>query len=200
MKKNKLKINFVLPMLSTGGGVKVVYELSNRLYAKGYDVEIYSSTVAFWNKSLNIQPVLSWLYMTFRNIFFRKKDNWFNLKVKVHKPLFLQKKNIREADFTIATSWQTAYFVNSLSNDSGKKIYFIQGHEVWGGVNSEIVHKTYSFNMKIITISKWLSSVISKYSNNIVSAIIYPAIDTTVFYPDKLVKKNKPPSILTMYK
>jgi len=58
--KNGYKIGFLLPYLSPAGGVRRVFEISNRLSGLGHSVTIYSDD--------------------------NQKPDWFNLKVKV-KPL-----------------------------------------------------------------------------------------------------------------
>ncbi|MHA5207618.1 hypothetical protein R5R49_08720 [Oenococcus oeni] len=47
-------------------------------------------------------------------------------------------------DYIIATSVQTAIFVNELKLDiSSKKIYYIQGYEDWVYKNNNIVDKSF---------------------------------------------------------
>jgi hypothetical protein len=41
------------------------------------------------------------------------------------------KRWIPDADYTIATAWETAHPAATLSNAKGEKIYFVQHYEIW---------------------------------------------------------------------
>ncbi len=134
-----MKITFVLPFISVGGGVRVVFEYSNRLINEGHDVIIVYPIIppGMYSKS-KINLLTYKVVQGLRNLNQNNKVDWFNLNVPLLKVISLNPKYVRlsenfvpDADIIIATSWETAYFVNSLSPNKGKKFYFVQHYEIW---------------------------------------------------------------------
>lgn len=133
----KMKINFILPFLSVTGGVRVVYELSNRLSDMGHEVKILYPVMPS-------QAHKGWLFnypkviLSSLKRLVTKGVDWFDLDVELVKFPSLSphlagfsEKFIPDADITIATQRSTAYFVDRLSSKKGKKAYFIQHYEIW---------------------------------------------------------------------
>lgn len=136
-----MRITFVLP--TTGcypiGGVRVVYEYANRLKAKGHEVNVVyplfppRTTPGFSLRNLRKQVAGGW-----HSLKRGKKIGWFNLEASLFRILTISPKFaklsqwlIPDADFVVATAWDTAYFVASLSDEKGCKLYFVQHYEIW---------------------------------------------------------------------
>lgn len=124
-----MKINIYLPQIYRGiaGGYKVIYQYSNYLAQKGYDVCIYYDLKDGEN-SKGIPKIIS---MWIRRILFINYPNWFKLDKKVVQKAVrhFDNKTIRNADISIATAPKTAYDLAQLDEKKGKKYYFIQGYE-----------------------------------------------------------------------
>lgn len=143
-----MKITFVLPtvgLFPPSGGTRVVYEYANRLKTLGHEVKlvypVFFPIIESGWRLRNLTDQLIFAYRNFRN---GVKVTWFNLEVKLIRVLSLNPKYkvlveryVPDADSIVATSWQTAYFVNSLGASKGKKFYFIQHYEI-GDIWSQV--------------------------------------------------------------
>ena len=126
-----MKINWVLPELSKSGGVSVALHYANILSDRGHDVVCYVPKSGFHygrKKVFFFKDVLK--FHSNQEL----QGKWFDNKFNFEFPLWINKRSVRYADITIATSWITSYWVNELNTE--KKAYFIQDFETWG--NSKI--------------------------------------------------------------
>lgn len=152
-----MKITFVLPTVTRKiiGGYKIVYEYSNKLVEKGYEVSIVYNMgkgnifkyIERYVKSLN-------------------EPKWFELNRKVKKIVArgIDNKTVPDGDIIIATAYKTSLLINNLSSTKGKKIYLVQGFENWGRSEEE-VYESYKLGLVNIAISKWLKERIEKVAN-----------------------------------
>lgn len=139
-----MKITFVLPFTKVGGGVRVVFEYSNRLIKNGHDVRIvYPIIPPLLHSKSTVKLAKYKTIESLRNLKRKNEVKWFDLSVPLIKvfslnPRYVQfsEQSIPDADVVIATSWETAYFVNSLAPKKGKKFYFVQHYEIWDIWNS----------------------------------------------------------------
>lgn len=156
-------ICFVLPEISNHpiGGYKIAFEYANRLSEAGYNVKIL-----FLNESgLKKYPVPKFIKHTFENFRTKREPRWFNLNTDIEKISSTQKNYqqcIQDVDITIATAVTTAYPVKSLFPNS-KKMYLIQDFEDWN-VSPEFVYKTFGLGYTNVVVSKWLKTIVDKYS------------------------------------
>ncbi|MBK8553750.1 MAG: hypothetical protein IPL53_22945 [Ignavibacteria bacterium] len=129
-----MKINFIVPGLYKSGGMRAIYEISNGLAKKGYQVKIYYPVVPLnsfrgeynWNSLKNYYWDIKMYNYNKKNIEYFKSGVFEIVKIP-----FISDYFIEDADFAIATAWQTVSSVNDLSNRKGKKIYYIQDYETW---------------------------------------------------------------------
>lgn len=134
-----MRITFVVPFITSTGGIRVVYEHANRLQERGHQVTIAHPIIpmklgAEWHniRSLSLQ-VLGLLGDIKRG----NKVDWFQLHTPLKRALYFPEKYrisslerfVPDGDVVVATAWPTAYFVNNLSQKKGEKFYFIQGYE-----------------------------------------------------------------------
>lgn len=159
-------ICFIMPQsagLKPSGGYKVVFEYAIRFAKKGYDVTIQCSAIMrSENKKLlqNINITLKFpLVKLYLKIF---KINWFDLKnVKYRFCWEHTERSLAKYDHLIATAIQTSYLLNQFNKLKGKKYYFIQGFENWGGFTDDDVYNSYKFDMKKIVIAPWLADKVA---------------------------------------
>ncbi len=137
-----MNIGFVLPDLSMTGGIRVVFEHADRLIKKGHKVFIYYPLVppVFISKSSKNKTYTIVKGSVHRiKKYFRGENPFPSSKARIvvipsiHPKYanipFIVKK-FSNLDIIIATSWETAYFVNKL-NVNTVKAYFIQHYEIW---------------------------------------------------------------------
>ncbi len=193
-----MKINFYLPQVYKGiaGGYKVVYQYSNYLASKGHDVHIYYNL----KDGKNSKHIPKIVVRLIRRIRFIGYPKWYKLNDKISQSAVknFNEKYIRNADISICTSPNTAYQVYKLSENKGNKFYFIQGYENWGTITDEFLRETYNYGMNNIVISKWLKSIVDKYSKN-PSTLISNGIDLDIFKINNDIEKRNPFSISMLY-
>jgi len=181
-----MKINFILPGLGSSGGIEVVEKYVEIMNKNGNDAVIYSYIINpnlhRYNNSL--MNLIHQIYCTIKSIFIlisgKKKSYKWVLKI--------DNKSIRNADFTIATMWATAFQVNDLSPDCGKKIYFIQGFEIWD--NKDLGLKSYTLPLKKIVISSWINYKLYQELGLGPFPIVYNGMDTKIYKKDICNKSN----------
>lgn len=136
-----MKINLILPGAGNCGGVRVAFEYMNALTEYGHDVVCYvpaCGSYVGWKKILLPKAIIRLICSH------DLQGRWFEKRFDLKFPFIISNFTVRDADVTIATSWLTSYWVNRLSPQKGKKVYFIQGFETWGSPQLNIkVLKSY---------------------------------------------------------
>lgn len=134
-----MRINVLLPHFGTSGGIRSVIEITNRLENRGYDVTLITSYVPSSlpkRREGTVRTILSCGIGTVSRV--SEWLNWLPVEADLQKiPHFEPRFNkmlerwIPDADYTIATAWETAYPVATLSDAKGEKLYFVQHYEIW---------------------------------------------------------------------
>lgn len=187
-------ISFVLPCLSRypSGGFKVIYEYANAFAARGYNVNLLfdiTRSLARFNFPKLIKNsgcyVLNKIY-----------PQWFHLNKNIVKMCIdgINEKSIPDGDIIVATAIQTAFPVSKLSNFKGKKIYFIQGFEAWGGCSEQEVYSSYQLGMVNVVVSNFLKQRMIK-NTGIIPEYIPNFVDMDVFNLDIMPKQRDPYTI-----
>ena len=176
-----MKICFILPKINLAGGIISTVELANHLLTKGHDVTVV-------HPSIIIGPRLKWF--NFRSIWSnfdirnKAEDLLYNRikpECRMIKVPTLKDKYIPNADVVIATWWETAYYVNNYSTGKGIKFYFVRGYEIWSG-NKDLVEKTYSLPLRIITTSTSLKSLLKNNHGVDVIGTVPNGVNFSLFY------------------
>ena len=150
-----MKITFIIPGIGFSGGNKVIFELANALSIRNHHVTLVysifpsSSTTTTFHKSS---------FLRLLNSVQRLKNNqltWINLNCELLRAITFSERYIPNSDAIVATGWNTAFDVAKYSYKKGKKLYFIQGYEIWNGPK-ELVEKTYSLGLGNLVTSNWL--------------------------------------------
>ena len=137
-----MKITFVLPGVFIAGGIRAVFECSNRLIDRGHEVNIVHPVFPLeihcnnHFKRFILHFVVFWVRFL-KSFFISGNVKWFPLKAKLMKIPFLNsqmvsyfERYIPDADLIVATTWESAEAVSKLSAAKGKKGYFVQHYEV----------------------------------------------------------------------
>ena len=99
--------------------------------------------------------------------------------------------DVPDADFTIATWWETAHWIKDWSEGKGKKAYFIRHHELHGG-DIESVKETYRLPYKKLVIANWLKRVMAEDYGDESSVLIPNGVDWNQFNFQPRLKQSVP--------
>jgi len=196
----KLRITFVIPFTGITGGVAVVLEYYRQLTAMGHDVNIFYPLLPY-REYLRDRPLWKRFPARVKQFLFNRRNikhslSLFSEDIPVKSAVRITDRFIPDADAVIATAWPTAYDVNKLSPEKGRKFYFVQHYETWFG-SIKKVDASYRLPLNIITIAPWLTELMKeKFGRNDVTEI-HNGIRTDKFYPPA-VKNYDAPSILMM--
>ncbi len=160
-----MRITFLSPAPSMAGGTRVIAIMARQLSARGHDVTVVATS---WprrsvrevfrdlKKGILIQPPL--------------RSHLDGLPIKLIRlpgsgPI--TDADVPDADIVVATWWETAEWAQALAPRKGKKVYFVQGHEVFPNLPQERCRATYKLPFPKIVVSRWLSEVMaSEYQDH----------------------------------
>lgn len=151
-----MKITFLSPQVSQGGGSRVIAIYALGLRERGHEVTVVSRLRR--EKSLK------------RRIYDRLQGGWEppdpnytrffdplgsdHITVPYGGPLLPE--DVPEADLLVATWWRTAFEAASMPASKGKKVYFVQHHEVHNHLPWDLSAGSYYLPLHKITIAGWL--------------------------------------------
>jgi len=196
-------ITFLLPGAGTNpiGGYKVVYEYANRLQLDGFNVKIiYAASLFFKEQTigLKIRSCLRYLYrLLFQNYTCK---SWFKLEKGIEEIWIwsLDVNNIPVTDIIVATSWETAEYLDTYSNEiASRKLYLIQGYEVWKTSNIERLLATWKSKLEKIVIAPWLQDIANKMVEK--SILIENGFDLNCFKLNVPIAERNPYNLCMLY-
>ncbi len=172
VKKDKLKIGWVLSPISAGsGGQNTITRFARHLKSAGHDVTFYIYEAIHPQRSEDAHQIL--------------KDS-FGFDVRV-----LPVAKYEESDALIATGWETAYPVFNIKTKA-HKFYFVQDYEpLFYGLGSMAVlaQNTYRFGFYGITAGRWLTTKVSEFG---MKADYFDfGVDTDIYKPTTMPLKEK---------
>lgn len=189
-----MKITFLSVSLNMGGGIKVMAIYAQYLISQGHEVNIVSTPIQ--SKPTLITRLKNLLRFKF---FYptTQKSHFDGLNIHNHiidafRPIV--DSDVPDADIVIATWWETAEWLEKLSLSKGKKVYFIQGHEIFDFIPKQRAIATYQSNAHKIVVSKWLKDILESEYQSKYLELVPNAIDHNVFYPIQR-KKSLIPTI-----
>jgi glycosyltransferase involved in cell wall biosynthesis len=182
------------------GGFRVVYEYANRLSALGFDINLVHTAWLYKTNSF-LEGVLRYLYCLF---FYRSHKQWLPLdKAIKNKWIFAPiPLLIPDADFIIATSWETSEYVARFQPRKGKKLYIIQADEseftyvIKKGQESRVVD-SWSLPLHKIAICSWLQSRVSSPGNP--ASLVFNGLSFEEFFIEKAPETRTEHVIMMLY-
>lgn len=193
-------INFILPRIGNIpiGGFKVVYEYANGLVKSGNMVNlIHPVTTNNIDSLYSKLKVYKWLLeRKISNSYL--PDKWFKLNSKINTILVpnLSEKFIPNADFIVATQWNTAEICATFNIRKGKKYYLIQNYEFWDGGKTRVLN-TFKLPLKKIVISHWLEKLVRSQGED--STCIPNGFDFNAFSMDVSPEKRDKKKVMMLY-
>ena len=155
-----MRVTFITPTMSLGGGSRVIVIYAQALVRMGHTVRIIfqppkqtserkkvASLIRNPRRLNDQQPLKSHLDGSGLDHFMI--DTWRSIT----------NDDVPDADIVIATWWQTAEWVNAFSPNKGAKVYFIQHHEVFPYLQIERCEATYRMPLRKIVVARWLQQV-----------------------------------------
>jgi len=196
-----MKITFSLPPFSARpvGGLRVVYEYSNRLIERGHEVTIVHI--------LELSDASPGLYRRLRTSAgrarraFSKPNLWWQTLDQGVKVLHLPRRllaGIPDCDAIIATAWTTARPVFDSSASKGMKFYLVQDFDPWIAP-WEVLQETWRWPLKKITVSNWLREKVLASGASPGDTLTIPiAVDHSRFHLTRAIE-GRPPRIAMLY-
>ena len=169
LKDKTILLNWIIPEMGIGsGGHMTIFRFISMLEDRGIHNKIYVSDPAKFLKDEDLRDFLKAHY------------NITNPKVEIYHST----DTISFAHGTVATGWQTAYFVRRFENTISK-FYFVQDYEpTFYPMGSEylMAENTYHFGFRGITAGEWLKDKMQKDYNMDAESFLF-SYDRKVFKP-----------------
>lgn len=176
-----MRITFVLPVIAQNGGIRVVGIYAEKLRALGHEVTVVSR-------------------MPQQHSLLRRGLNRLRGKATRHDPkatAFLDPigkahhlipwkfpidaRDVPDADLIVATWWRTAFEVAALPPEKGRKVYFVQHHEVHKELPWDLSAGSYYLPLKKITIADWLVDTMAQRYGDPDVVKVENSVDTVQF-------------------
>lgn len=179
-----MKITFILPKPGLNGGIRVIATYAEHLQKRGHEILIVSTPSPKPLLDQRLRHLLSgkgWLKDTSKERIPSHLDgrNLNHVVLDSYHPV--RDADVPDADVVIATWWETAEWVSTLSPSKGAKVFFVQHHEVFSFFDENRVRATYRLPLHKVVVSRWLQQVMTEeYGDNNVS-VVPNSVDTNQF-------------------
>ena len=188
-----MRITFILPPDPVSGGVKVAVIHAKALAAKGHRVQIVSSPLRSVTKC---RQIMSWIKGKGWPVDPSRRKLELEGTGVIHHVLDrcrpVTDDDVPDADIVIATWFETAEWVNTLSSNKGVKVYFVQHHEIFPWLPEQRCRATYSLPLHKVVVSRWLKETMRiEYGDEMVD-IVPNSVDLTQFFASIRGKQAHP--------
>jgi glycosyltransferase involved in cell wall biosynthesis len=192
-----LRISFVLPHAGLSGGIRVVAIYAEQLIRRGHQVTVISTE---WEppgrRGKAKAMVRKWLHQLNPRAKGSLDPSHFDgLNVdhrRVTGSRAVTDADVPDADVVVATWWETAPWVASLSSCKGAKAYFVQDYGAHDGQPMDAVAETWKLPLHKIVISKWLMSLIDHHNGDPHADYVPNAVDQAMFHAPPRGKQKRP--------
>lgn len=192
-----MKITFLSPAPNLSGGQRVIATYADQLLARGHEVTV----VARGHVKPKFSTHLRYLARGKQVPTLPKETHFDRMRaslIVLTHPGPITAEDVPDADVVIATWWETAFEAVHFPPSKGRKIYFVQGHEVHAHLPMHLSGASYLLPLKKITISSWLVDAMRDlYGDNDV-ALVPNAVDQNLFFAPKR-PRQKVPTVGLMY-
>ncbi len=174
-----MRVTFVLPFPHWTGGVRVVYEYTRRLRARGHRVRVVCPFVPFrfrpgpgpWSE---LRP---WLRSLLRNARFGARPPRNPVAWQIEMVPWIADRFMPDADAVVATAWPTAIAVARLAARKGAGVYLVQHRELDSGP-APVVDATYRLPLFRVAGSHFTANVLQRELGVTVEAVVPNGVDT----------------------
>lgn len=192
-----MRITFVLPWAGLAGGVRVVGEHARRLERRGHHVTVISLP---WPRFTLTQRLRSFLH---GGGLLREPPGGSHLcglpldhRVLDH-PGPVTDADVPDGDVVVATWWETAEWVASLSPSKGAKVHFIQGYDAvsYEDVWPETVQRVlagFALPLEKVVVSQWLVDMVRPWASGQPITCVANSVDREQFFAPPREKQSIP--------
>lgn len=176
-----MRITFVLPYLELNGGNLVVAIYASGLAAKGHHVTVVA-------RPLSRPTLVKSLSSIIRNRGLSRSpativDQLVNVDVRLVTTTDIANGTaLPEADILIATWWETVEWITSVETEKGRKLHFVQGHEVFDYLPQDRARAALLSPMPKLVVSEWLATLMSQEYCAQEVCLIENAVDVDRFH------------------
>lgn len=175
-----MRITFITSVLDLTGGSRIIATYARMLTEHGHKVTIVSPVP----RPPSLRRRIRSLLRTGRwDLGYGGRSHFDGLGLDIRRPAKppAVDAHVPDGDAVVATWWETAEWVNSMSSSKGAKVYLVQGHEVFDERHIERVRATYHMPFHKIVVSGWLQRIMAdEYGDNDTS-LVPNAIDHSAF-------------------
>lgn len=180
-----MRLTFLMPSDDLTGGNRVVATYAKCLQKLGHDVLVVSNApdTTPWRKK--VRAVLQGDWKKAMGLGQRLPGHVANSGVPHHvlsRKRPIQASDVPDADFVVATWWETADWMYALPPSKGRHVHLIQGYEVWGGADQiASVHRVLQQPNLKIAISNALKQTIEEALGPLGMHVVPNAVDLVQF-------------------
>ncbi|MCG2633014.1 glycosyltransferase family 4 protein [Bradyrhizobium sp. WYCCWR 13023] len=188
-----MRITFVIPKDDLAGGIRVVSIYAERLTRRGHDVVVVvpaDNRPSLPTKIRSFMAGRGWPKVSGPGPSYFSSHPTRLLKLDCARPV--TEADVPDADVIVATWWETAEWISQFAPSKGKKVYFIQHHEVFAHLPIERARKTYRLPFKKVVISRWLQDIMRDQYGDRDVALIPNSVDTRQFFSEPRLKQSVP--------
>jgi glycosyltransferase involved in cell wall biosynthesis len=190
-KFDAMKITFLSPAPNLSGGQRVVAIYADQLLKRGHDVTV----VARGYEAFGVGQKLRRLARG-KAIFAPPSTSHFD---RMNARLIIlpdaspiTADDVPDADVVIATWWETAFEAVHYPPSKGRKVYFVQHHEVHSHLPQHISGASYLLPFKKITISSWLVDTMRDLYGDPDVALVPNSVDHELFFAPQRCRQPVP--------
>lgn len=189
-----MRITFICPTPNKSGGMKVTALYGKLLAARGHDVCFVAPPeppISLLSKAKSLVRGRGWPSDPPRLASSYFDNSSLDLRI-IERARPIRDADVPDADYVIATWWETAEWVESLSPRKGVKVYFIQGHEVFPYLPVERCHATYRMPLHKIVVARWLADVMHEQYGDSDVSVVPNSVDRNQFFSPTRGKQLRP--------
>lgn len=182
-----MRITFLLPPVNMSGGIRVIAIHAQNLAQRGHQVTLVSTPKPKTRKLHHIQAALGLRRAPKSHLDSLQLDHRV---LESARPIV--DADVPDADIVISTWWETAEWAQRLSPAKGRKVYFIQGYEIFHEAGAERCRNTYRMPMRKIVVARWLARIMrDEYADADVD-IVHNSVDKVQFNARERGKQPRP--------
>jgi glycosyltransferase involved in cell wall biosynthesis len=188
-----MRINFILPTVDLGGGIRVIAIHAAALARKGHVVTLISQPDKVEPLRRRVKGLLrgnGW--QSGRQV----PPSHLDGSGLDHRVLEQRRPvvdaDVPDGDVVVATWWETAEWVSRLGPSKGAKTYFIQAHETFPNQPIGHVRATYRLPMHRIVIARWLAQLLKEEYGAAEPDLVPNSVDHAQFHAAERGKQVRP--------
>lgn len=178
----KMKITFVLPFGSLTGGIRVASHYATQLAARGHDVRVVSQPAPRRSLKDRLRAFAAGRALP-RSIPSPLLEPLGSRHSVLPSCRPVVAGDLQDADFVIATWWETAEWVANLPASKGRKLYLLQDYEMFPYLPQDRVAATYDAGLRMIAVSSYIRTTIEERHGITGIDLLLNGVDTRHFDP-----------------